>query len=346
MNGCSVDIEMLLDSVLPDINNGKSFIDDAYDNIMLVKCPEGFSFKETLNNICSSIKTCCEDIADTEELILNIAQRWASTERLNGEIIDQLTLWNLFLEQDEGKDVSGKLSEQIKLFLEGMDDEELQKLLEDLKKNGNKEPTIYNQLAYGHIGYGPVSNVQRSGCGPVSTAMSFADLLNDPEITIEWIFENYPDIGKFNTKGKGTNKIFEYIVNEPGPIKDQGVTLEEYKKRQDAWGDGVDFNNSNVMNALRNGSKVVALVQANSIFTDGGHFIYLEGINEQGNIIVRDPNGQNYIPRDSTLSNGLGKPAPNTDDTTKIPVEGGYFDPMKPFELAEEGERFFTRIFL
>ena len=48
------------------------------------------------------------------------------------------------------------------------------------------------------------------------------------------------------------------------------------------------------MNALREGKIVIALMNNRSIFTDGQHFIVLTGINDQGKIMVNDPNRDNY----------------------------------------------------
>ena len=76
------------------------------------------------------------------------------------------------------------------------------------------------------------------------------------------------------------------------------------------------------------------MINVGSFFTTSGHYVLLEGINEKGNIIVRDPNGVNYYDDGSDLSKGLGIPAPNK--------ENGGFDATKPFKLAEEGERIHT----
>lgn len=46
--------------------------------------------------------------------------------------------------------------------------------------------------------------------------------------------------------------------------------------------------------ALREGKVVIALMNSRSIFTDSQHFIVLTGFNEDGKIMVHDPNAANY----------------------------------------------------
>ena len=47
--------------------------------------------------------------------------------------------------------------------------------------------------------------------------------------------------------------------------------------------------------ALREGKVVIALMEGQSLFTDGQHFIVLTGYNENGLIMVNDPFAPNYI---------------------------------------------------
>lgn len=48
------------------------------------------------------------------------------------------------------------------------------------------------------------------------------------------------------------------------------------------------------LKALQEGKIVIALMNQNSIFTDGQHFIVLAGYNDNGKIWVNDPNADNY----------------------------------------------------
>jgi hypothetical protein len=46
--------------------------------------------------------------------------------------------------------------------------------------------------------------------------------------------------------------------------------------------------------ALKDGKVVIALMEADSLFTNGQHFIVLAGMTEDGRILVNDPNRNNY----------------------------------------------------
>ena len=48
------------------------------------------------------------------------------------------------------------------------------------------------------------------------------------------------------------------------------------------------------LNALKEGKIVIALMEGSSLFTSGQHFIIWTGINENGKIMVNDPNEANY----------------------------------------------------
>ena len=48
------------------------------------------------------------------------------------------------------------------------------------------------------------------------------------------------------------------------------------------------------LKALKEGKIVIALMNGNSLFTTGQHFIVWSGINEAGRIVVNDPNKDNY----------------------------------------------------
>lgn len=48
------------------------------------------------------------------------------------------------------------------------------------------------------------------------------------------------------------------------------------------------------LNALNEGKIVIALMNGKSLFTSGQHFIVWTGINEEGKVMVNDPNADNY----------------------------------------------------
>jgi hypothetical protein len=57
--------------------------------------------------------------------------------------------------------------------------------------------------------------------------------------------------------------------------------------------------------ALENGQVVIALVNGDSMFTTGGHFIVLTGLTDDGKVLVNDPNGNNYKRFPDKFENGF-----------------------------------------
>lgn len=139
------------------------------------------------------------------------------------------------------------------------------------------EVPLYNQLDYGTTRYGD-STVRKSGCGIACYAMVLS-YLHDREILPDELADMYH---RYKVKGGSSHCLFTNTQEE------WGVTVENCYWKE-AWLDG------KVMEALRNGQPIIANVHKDSAFTDGGHFIVLYGLTEDGKILVRDPNGANYM---------------------------------------------------
>lgn len=127
--------------------------------------------------------------------------------------------------------------------------------------------TDYPNTRYGH------ATVATHGCGIASLSMILTYLL-DREIMPDTLAEEY---GRYNGEHGSSWNLF------PDSAADYGVTIE---KQTWKWED--------VVEALKNGQVCIANAQKESIFTNGGHFIVLYGITEEGRILVRDPNKYNY----------------------------------------------------
>ncbi len=130
------------------------------------------------------------------------------------------------------------------------------------------EVPLYFQTDYPNTRYGQGS-VASSGCGITSLAM-VATYLTDHAY--------YPDelADYFGSHGENNMQRLEYGSS--------ALQLPWVKAR--------DFRD--VMAALRDGNIVIALMSANSIFTDSQHFIVLTGLTEDGKIMVNDPYEPNY----------------------------------------------------
>ncbi|MDO5545919.1 MAG: cell wall hydrolase [Eubacteriales bacterium] len=122
---------------------------------------------------------------------------------------------------------------------------------------------------------------------------------------------DYPDIrfgtGSFADYGSGVTSVamvatyltgYEYRPDElalwfSSYIGNQIQTLEYISDElQLPWERAENFHIAR--QALYDGKVVIALMGANSVFTTGQHFIVLTGINEDGKIMVNDPNRNNY----------------------------------------------------
>jgi hypothetical protein len=152
--------------------------------------------------------------------------------------------------------------------------------------------------------------VSTSGCGITCVAMIGSYFRNE--------FISPGDLGKqFNLPGMGNDKRMEAASNALGlPL--QGATY--------SW--------SKAYEALQNGQLVICL-QHEGIFTSGGHFIVLTGINEEGKITVNDPYGYNWTRSEETIegfANGF-----EIEQITKAGVKYWIYEP-KPLEKVEYPE--------
>ena len=122
---------------------------------------------------------------------------------------------------------------------------------------------------------------------------------------------DYPDIrfgnGSFADYGSGVTSVamvatyltgYEYRPDQlagwfSNYIGNQIQILEYISDElQLPWKSAANFHVA--VQALREGKVVIALMNQNSIFTTAQHFIVLTGINEDGKIMVNDPNRNNY----------------------------------------------------
>lgn len=156
------------------------------------------------------------------------------------------------------------------------------------------EIPIYNQLDYNcPFGYtrllnGDMPTVKNSGCGIASLAMVASYLLDDPEITPDILAERF---GSYNTKWGASWTMF----TETDDILGIGDVVQVMN-----WDDGVE-------EALRNGQPVISNQVSGSIFTNGGHYIVLTGMTDDGRVMVNDPNGENWPRLADGFENGFKK---------------------------------------
>lgn len=130
----------------------------------------------------------------------------------------------------------------------------------------------YLQQSYPYNNYGNHGTISSHGCGITSCAMVYSYLL-DRVILPDELAATY---GRFNTKVGSDYRLFSQTA------EDFGIEVK------------MVYNWKEVEEALKNGQVVIANVQSDSIFTDGGHYIVYYGITEDGRILIKDPSIYNY----------------------------------------------------
>ncbi len=134
------------------------------------------------------------------------------------------------------------------------------------------EPILFLQQDYPNAPYGDGYYIERHGCGITVLAM-LASYMTDSLYTPDVLADRY-SIYSIADGSDGT-----MFINVP---QEFGFFLEQH-----------DFRWENVSQALKEGKTVVSL-QGKGYFTTVGHFILLAGINDDGTVVVRDPNINAY----------------------------------------------------
>ena len=131
------------------------------------------------------------------------------------------------------------------------------------------EIPLYYQTDYPDIRYG-AGSIATSGCSVTSLAMVATCLTGHTYMPDELAdyFSNYNSINHIDK--------LEYMSD----------------MLQLPWERAKNFHVA--LDALKEGKIVIALMEGTSLFTTGQHFIVWTGINENGRIMVNDPNEANY----------------------------------------------------
>ena len=135
----------------------------------------------------------------------------------------------------------------------------------------------YYQGDYSDVSYGD-SNIGSCGCGPTAFAMVSSTISKTkitPKDAVEWCGNTY------------------YVLGV-GTSWDYFAAAKEHFNLNCTLSETTDINE--VASALKSGALVISS-QSAGIFTTGGHFIVLSGIDANGGIIVKDPNKNNAVNR-------------------------------------------------
>lgn len=138
--------------------------------------------------------------------------------------------------------------------------------------NGDTSVVYYNQLdeRWAEAPYG-ADRIGTHGCGPTAMAIVISSLTGenvDPVYMANWSNQN-----GYCVKGKGSAHALIPAAAEAFGLSCSGCTRSEPQR---------------IVDALARGDLVVALMTKGH-FTNGGHFIVLRGVTEDGKILVADP---------------------------------------------------------
>lgn len=137
----------------------------------------------------------------------------------------------------------------------------------------------YYQNDYAHIYYGS-STLADCGCGPTSFAMVATYITGEqitPDLAISWCGNSY------YVTNQGTSWGYFSAAAQHFEL---GVSVVQMSPS--------DSTSQAVQNALSQGKPVICS-QKPGLFTKGGHFIVLSGIDSNGKISVHDPNKNNAV---------------------------------------------------
>lgn len=146
------------------------------------------------------------------------------------------------------------------------------------------EVMLFLQQDFSRAPYGPGYYVERHGCGITTLAM-LATYMTDTVYTPDRLAKTY----SIYSVPEGTDgNLFLYTPSDFGFFLD---------KKSFDW--------EEVAQALENGQLAVTL-QGKGYFTEVGHFMLLAGMNEDGTVVVRDPNIKAYGKLEENKVDGFG----------------------------------------
>lgn len=155
-----------------------------------------------------------------------------------------------------------------------------------VEKQTIDEVPLYSQGDFPNVAYGRYGSIASHGCGIVSVSM-IATYLTD-EVAGHDPITLATKYGHYNTEHGSYWTLFADLAAE------DELNLGEVIQTG-SWDEAKA--------ALENGQVVVSLQRA-GLFTGGGHFIVLTGINENGLVMVNDPNGRNWT-KNQTMIDGF-----------------------------------------
>ena len=142
---------------------------------------------------------------------------------------------------------------------------------------------LMDQGDYDDVKYGRYGTVANSGCGIVCLAMAATYLTDEWQDPVD-LADRF---GRYNTSEGSAWSLFEDAAEVLG---------FGFQEQTGSW--------KVAKEALENGQLVICS-QRNGLFTNGGHYILLGNITDDGKVMVFDPNGGNWD-KNQTMKDGFG----------------------------------------
>ena len=230
--------------------------------------------KDVGNDVSSTITDAINAIQELAALVececsINVSDIVDNNLNANIEAIRQRMIYEIEGYQQLVTDIGGDISELNSVIIDVVNNNS-KEYQSSLRKSRlyDKDFVYYYQYDYPNVPYGD-STIYSSGCGPTCAAMILSTLYGEsitPQITCDYS-ASHGYLGEGGTYSSFFGAIFD----------EYGVAYTTKEQTED-----------NIISALEEGNIIVANMGPGK-FTNGGHYIVLTGINENGEITIKDP---------------------------------------------------------
>lgn len=173
----------------------------------------------------------------------------------------------------------------------------------------NGEFPLYDQNDYANVEYyAPDKTIATSGCALTCAAMvisAYTGQTVTPDMLTQYYDTNLQTtmnhaLAAYGIKSANNNALTEEKGQSVGIAKNDVYIDGGFTELNDA--DGV-MNLNQIYPKLKEGYVFAAYMKPESDFTNGGHYVLITGVNEDGTLKINDPNGHNY--NNPKLANGF-----------------------------------------
>lgn len=271
-------------SQMESVNNDSIWQGPSRDNAANLSSEFVSEYKET---IASQLTSFAEALNKYEEYKQMKASKASAESSLSNATTDEQKSYyrNLVTSYNESM---ANLKSGIDSLLSSITSQKLASATSTVEYYSNlvtlNEFVNYFQGDYSNYAYGRSGTIASAGCGPTSMAMVLTYLTGEPITPVDTAA--YSVKNGYRVEGNGTaDTLFPAMASEYGlDCEKQSPTAQ------------------NIINSLSEGKVIIAHMGPGT-FTRGGHYIVLKGLDENGGVIVADPNSRDRT--DKSFDAGL-----------------------------------------